>query len=250
MGASFNFECSNVGTHYFACAVDGACSSGNQKVRVYVSDPAKTVMLRAKGGVSLEQFNRKYTLLFAGYFLNQQSLAEATIDEAVSTAESLLANSPESCSDWIPASWNSDQSCQAFIYTDLGFISRAGPKPDFEASERFYMQALKISPGMCGATSYLAELRVQQNMKSEADKHYIEACKACGEHSMDFHDLRHAYKNRSWTLPSCPTTTTTTLAVVASNEESVHADVPSIAAGVLVRYLWLMLMMTLASVMI
>jgi len=202
----FEFSCDQVGTYYFACSVDDACSSGKQKVRIYVSDPAQTIELRARGGVSLEEFNRNYTLLFAGYFLNKQDIAHANLKDALVSAHSLLEHSPKSCSDWIPASWNSNQSCQAFVYTDLGFIARAGPDADFDTSERYYRRALAISPGMCGATSYLAELRVQQNMKTEADEQYVKACKACGEYSLDFHDLIWAYEQRGWALPSCPGT--------------------------------------------
>jgi len=238
--ASFNFECDGVGTYYFACSVDDACNSGNQKVRIYVSDPAKTLKLRAKGVVSLEAFNRKYTLLFAGYFLNQQNLAGASLDDAVLDAKSLLAHSPESCSDWIPASWNSNQSCQAFIYTDLGFISRAGPDPDFSASERYYMQALEISPGMCGATSYLAELRVQQNMKEQADELYVESCKTCGRDSMDFHDLRFAYEKRGWTPPPCTSPSNEVVTVLnfpvnAGATELPIADTTGLFEGMLLK---------------
>jgi len=168
-----------------------------------VSDPAKTVKLRATGVPSLEQFSRKYTLLFAGYYLNMQVLTENNADQAILDAQALLAHSPESCADWIPPSWNTNQSCQAFVYTDLGFLSRVRPDPDFEASERFYRIALGISPGMCGATAYLAELRVQQNRKSDADTLYVEACAACGADSLDFHDLVLAYDNRTWTPPVC-----------------------------------------------
>jgi len=124
-----------------------------------------------------------------------------------------LDNSPESCSDWIPASWNSPKSCTAFIYTDLGFISRVRPKPDFEASERYYNSALQISPGMCGATAYLAELRVQQGNQANADKMYAKACTACGAYSMDFTDLHFAYEQRNWKAPSCGKTSTTKSAV-------------------------------------
>ena len=50
---------------------------------------------------------------------------------------------------------------------------------------------------MCGATAYLAELRVQQNRKSDADTLYVEACAACGADSLDFHDLVLAYDGLS-----------------------------------------------------
>jgi len=215
--ASFDFACDKLGIFYFACSVQNACSEGNQKVRIYVSDPVKTVKLRAKGGLSLEEFNRKHTLLFAGYANNNQGISQANADKAITDAESVLKHSPESCSDWIPASWNSDKSCRAFLYTDLGFISRVRPTPDFAASERYYMQALQITPGMCGATSYLAELRVQQGNKAKADKLYVETCTACGQYSMDFFDLNFAYDKRQWTKPLCagqsrPTTTKASLA--------------------------------------
>lgn len=206
--SSYEFQCDTIGTHYFACSVDDACSSGRQKVRVYVSNPRKTVELRARGGVSLEEFNRKYTLIFAGYFLNQQTLSVNNANQALIDAQSVLSGSPESCADWIPESWNSNQSCQAFVYTDLGFLSRARPDPDFDASERYYNIALQISPGMCGATAYLAELRVQQNRRADADVHYMKACEACGMDNMDFHDLVLAYQNRSWTPPSCSNSST------------------------------------------
>jgi hypothetical protein len=202
--ASFEFLCEKVGTYYFSCSVDEACSIGNQKVRIYVSDPSKTVKLRAKGGMSLEEFNRKYTLLFAGYALNKQALSVNNADQAIVEAQSLLANSPESCADWIPESWNSHQSCQAFIYTDLGFLSRVRPDPDYAASEKYYKKALEISPGMCGATAYMAELRVAQNKKAEADLQYLETCTACGQHNMDFIDLFDAYSARNWKQPACP----------------------------------------------
>jgi hypothetical protein len=208
--STYTMSCDTVGTYYFACSVDGACSKGSQKVRIYVSDPVKTVKLRAKGVPSLEQFNRKYTILFAGYYLNMEVLAENNADQAILDAQALLAHSPESCADWIPTYWNTNQSCQAFIYTDLGFLSRVRPDPDFEASERFYKIALEISPGMCGATAYLAELRVQQNRKSEADALYAEACAVCGQNSFDFHDLVLAYDNRTWTPPVCGKAVATT----------------------------------------
>jgi hypothetical protein len=184
--------------------VDAACNNGKQKVRVYVSDPIKTIKLRAKGGTSLEEFNRKYTLLFAGYANNKQPLSSANADNAIKDAKKVLANSPESCSDWIPDSWNSNQSCQAFIYTDLGFISRVRPTPNFKDSEFYYKKALEISPGMCGATSYLAELRVQEGVEAIADLEYAKACVACGKHTMDLSDLELAYAKRGWTPPPCP----------------------------------------------
>jgi hypothetical protein len=206
--ATYDFDCSAVGTYYFACSVGNACSLGSQKVRIYVSDPQKTVALRAKGGLSLEGFNRKYTLLFAGYASNMQSLSNASASDAIQDSNSLLANSPLSCSDWIPQSWLSNQSCMAFVYTDLGFISRVRPTPDYAASEYYYKKALQISPGMCGATSYLAELRVQQNDKASADLEFAKACVACGKYSMDFSDLELAYQKRSWQMPSCSSSTT------------------------------------------
>jgi hypothetical protein len=224
---SFEFHCDKVGTHYFACSVGDACTSGAQKVRVYVSDPVKTVTLRANGGVSLEQFNMKYTLVFAGYFLNKQVLSQNNADQALLDAESILAQSPKSCSDWIPESWNTDQNCRAFVYTDLGFMSRARPDPDFEASERYYRKALEISPGMCGATSYLAELRVQQDRKADADKLYMESCRACGHNSMDFHDLVLSYANRSWTEPNC------TAATDASSNLGMSSQAPRTFSGLL-----------------
>jgi hypothetical protein len=207
---SFDFACNSVGTYYFACSVGGACEKGNQKVRIYVSAPQNTVSLRAKGSISLEEFNRKYTLIFAGYYSNKQSLSQVSANEAISAAQSILDHSPESCSDWIPVNYNTDQNCRAFILTDLGFISRVRPDADFVTADDYYAQALTVIPGMCGATSYRAELRVQQNIKVEADAFYYEACQACGEHSIDFTDLFFAYENRSWTPPSCATTSTAT----------------------------------------
>merc|ERR1712023_615164 len=81
--ASYSFNCDDVGTYYFACSVLDACSTGHQKVRIYVSDPEKTAMLRARGAKSLEQFNREYTLIFAGYYLNKQSLNSVSADQAI-----------------------------------------------------------------------------------------------------------------------------------------------------------------------
>jgi hypothetical protein len=207
--ASFQFDCEAVGTHYFACSVEDACSNGHQKVRIYVSDPQNTVKLRARGGVSLEQFNRDYTMLFAGYHLNNQPLTQNNADQALAKAESVLAKSPESCSDWILPSINTDKICKAFIYTDLGFISRVRPDADFEASERYYNQALEIIPGMCGATAYLTELRVQQNRRIDADVLLCETYDVCGRDSFDFHDVRFSYNSRNWTLPSCIDISTT-----------------------------------------
>lgn len=201
--STFDFPCDSVGVHYFACSVDDACVSGKQKVRVYVSDPARTAKMRAKGGMSLEQFNRKYTIVFAGYYLNAEVLPENNAAQAMLDAQEVLAKSPESCADWIPPSWNSNQSCSAFIYTDLGFLSRVRPDPDFAASEYYYNMALQISPGMCGATAYMAELKVQQNNKTGADEYYLAACTACGQTSMDFTALVISYENRSWTPPDC-----------------------------------------------
>ena len=76
--------------------------------------------------------------------------------------ESIAANAPQSCSDWIPEQFNSEQQCLAVAYTDMGVIMRARPVPDNEAAEMHYKKALEQKPQWCGAESYLTELKLQQ----------------------------------------------------------------------------------------
>ena len=136
--------------------------------------------------------------------LNKNKVNQTIILIRVWVYHGLKTNSKLPCSDWLWPSINSDKVCKAFVYTDLGFISRVRPDPDFEASERYNNQALTIIPGMCGATAYLTEeLRVQQNRRVDADVLLCKTYDACGRDSFDFHDVRFTYSIRNWLLPSC-----------------------------------------------
>lgn len=200
---SYEFSCDSLGAHFFACSVGDACAKGKQKVTIYVSEPEKTAALRTRGGISLEEFHRKYSLLFEGYARNHQALPSNNADQSILDGENVIAGSPESCSDWIMPSWNTDDNCKAVVYTDLGFIARVRPDPDFEASDRFYEKALALSPFMCGALAYQTELRVQQDRQADADALFQKACTSCGEQDSDFKEVLFAYQNKSWTVPAC-----------------------------------------------
>lgn len=48
--------------------------------------------------------------------------------------------------------------CRSATLNFLGFVNRKKAAPDYDAAEEYYLEALELWPGNCGAAAYLAEL--------------------------------------------------------------------------------------------
>ena len=180
-----------VGARYFSCSMGDACSKGLQKIRLHTTDPSKTATLRSTEYIdavtgntrthsSLAQVFEEYliTLTYNGHTL--QSDAEA--DEILAQLDSIVDNAPESCSDWLANP--TEKICQAFAYTDMGFIQRVRPTPDFGVADKHYARAVELGTGTgvgCAAQSYRTELMLAQvTPKHIIDEQYKKVCDACG----------------------------------------------------------------------
>ena len=114
---------------------------------------------------------------------------------------SIASRSPESCSDWLVAGQLNNQTCMAFVYTDLGVLYHRRKSSDLVKSAIYYDQALSLIPKFCLAESYLVELYLKRDDKLAADAQFKKACKACGPSDLDIELVRMSYKRKGWSLP-------------------------------------------------
>jgi len=200
------FTCTDPGTHFFACSMDNACQQARQRIRVQVIDSSKVASLKTTvdavlGAVVPTMANiMENDIADVDYkgFSN-----DARADKIVDRLKSAMRYSPTSCSDWIPANMNNNNTCVAALTSDLGFVMRARPTPNVKASREYYALSLKHDPKHCGTLSYLAELEVMENRKEQAMAQATKACGACGA-SIDVLSIAQSFKKKSWTLPdSC-----------------------------------------------
>merc|ERR1711988_802244 len=151
-------------------------------------------------------------------------------DELLRKLRSIAANSPQSCSDWVREDFNSNEQCLALVYTDMGVIMRARPRPNLERAEYFYNEALKQQPTWCGAESYLTELRIQQDNELAAAEQFGKACLACGSSKVDMVEVKIAFAEKGWQLPAdgcnAPLTPVPTFAT-GSNQAVTAVPIPS-----------------------
>jgi hypothetical protein len=214
---------------YFACAVGGACAKGFQRVRVRVVDPTKTAALVAAGKPTLSSVfaDDLITLAYNGHHVGSEDEAIRILRDLESIAE----NAPQSCADWIPAAQNTEAACQAYVATDMGFMERVRPVPNFTAAASHYARAIELQPTWCGAQAYRAELMLAEKAAvvavaeaggagefgearaaaaaaagaaaaAEVVSQYREACKVCaGTGGLTVVQLEFARRNEE--IPSC-----------------------------------------------
>ena len=198
---SFSFTCgSSIGTSYFACSVGEACQLGKQKLRIHVTNPSRTSTLRSQNVTTLAQYMEESIDPYYG----GKVLSEAVASSLVTKLEGIIDNSPTSCSDWIPPLDLSNETCLAYAYTDIGYISRQRAVVDYSMAKDYYGRALAVVPNFCLAESYLVELFIKEGVKSKADidAQFEAACSACGNAHLDMEILRNEYDKREWAFPA------------------------------------------------
>jgi len=206
--SSYVFSCTDPGTHFFACSMQDACQLSQQRIRVQVVDPSRAAALKTTvDAVTGEVVPTMASIMendIADVDYNGFS-SDAHATAIVERLESAMRHSPTSCSDWIPAHLNSNDTCVAALASDLGFVMRARPTPNAQASREYYALSLRHDASHCGTLSYLAELEVKEIRMQEATDAAEKACTACGP-SIDVLLLAQSFKGKSWTLPaSCLT---------------------------------------------
>ncbi len=158
---SYTFNCDSVGGKWFACSVGDACSKGLQRVRIHVTDPSKTAAIRStidpatgRNHVSMAEVFEQDLVNFAykGHVFNTTEQA----DLVAAKLQSVLANSPQSCADWLVPADLTDARCKSWVYTDLGVIARSKPQPSLSLAEQNYNLALAQTPSFCLAESYVS----------------------------------------------------------------------------------------------
>ena len=74
----------------------------------------------------------------------------------------------------------------------MGYVVRKGSKPDLDASERFYLAALKIDPRHRGALEYSGELYLMKGDLPRAEQQLATLDKACFFGCEELDDLKKA----------------------------------------------------------
>lgn len=121
--------------------------------------------------------------------------------QIIERLESAMRYSPTSCSDWLPASVNTNATCIAWLASDLGFVMRSRPNFDAQAARDYYRLSLEHDPSHCGSLSYLTELELQENNRDAAISAASAACTTCGM-SLDVLYLTQSFERKGWPLPS------------------------------------------------
>ena len=208
-----NIDCNGPTTRtmYYACSVGDACSKGFQRVRVHTTDPSKTKQLRMTQYVnnnvlrnhsSLAQVLEEHMieLTYNGHFIQTDAQAE----DILLSLRSIVQQAPLSCSDWMLNP--SIEECKAFAYTDMGFVERARPTPNFELAEEHYQRAILLQPTWCAAQGYRTQLLLalsnDPNNDKELKAQYQKACQVCvPSHGMETVQLEFAH--RGIEIPLC-----------------------------------------------
>jgi len=200
----YQIQCSSVGTTYYACNVDGACANGLQRVRIIVTDSSKTATIKSqKPGLKTLADVMEDDLVPVAYAKAGTSnvLTDTKADEIQVKLEAIVTSSPTACADWLlPVDLN-DATCKAFAYTDMGYLARKRPTPDYTQAETHYDRALNLIANFCPALAYKTELHVNKGEKSLADAAFRLACQHCGTNSLDMSDVRLAYGRKQWNVP-------------------------------------------------
>jgi len=180
--------------------VNEACQVGKQKIRIHVTEPSKKSALRSQNITTLAQYMEESVELYYG----GKVLTEAVASSLVAKLQGIIANSPTSCSDWIPSQDLSNETCLAYAYTDIGYIYRQRSAVDYATVKDYYDRALAVVPNFCLAESYLVELFIKEGVKSKADidAQFEAACSACGNAHLDMEILRNEYDKREWAFPA------------------------------------------------
>ena len=208
-----NIDCNGPTTRtmYYACSVGDACSKGFQRVRIHTTDPSKTKQLRMTQYVnnnvlrnhsSLAQVLEEHMieLTYNGHFIQTDAQAE----DILLSLRSIVQQAPLSCSDWMLNP--TIEECKAFAYTDMGFVERARPTPNFELAEEHYQRAILLQPTWCAAQGYRTQLLLalsnDPNNDKELKAQYQKACQVCvPSHGMETVQLEFAH--RGIEIPLC-----------------------------------------------
>jgi len=196
----FEFTCSFMGTRFFACSVNDACSRGKQRVRVHGVNSSKTASIRANNESTLAEYMKEAVKAYSTDA--QKSVPEAEADRLEEMLMSIASNSPASCADWMIPSHLSNTTCLAYVYTDLGVLYRQRAVSDLQKSQHYYGEALKLIPNLCLAQSYLVELQIKLGNRTGADAQFESACAACGSSDLDMEIIRMAYLQQGWDYPA------------------------------------------------
>ena len=91
-----------------------------------------------------------------------------------------------------------NKMCEADAYNLLGFVYRKKKGPNFVRSENYYLKALQLVPGHCGARSYLGELYVQTSNMTFAKTTLNRLISDCGRDSSEVVSLLKHWKDKGW----------------------------------------------------
>jgi Flp pilus assembly protein TadD len=72
----------------------------------------------------------------------------------------------------------------------MGYTLRKSTPPDLAASERHYLEALKINPRHLGALEYIGELHLMQGDLGQAEQRLAALATACASNCEEYKDLK------------------------------------------------------------
>ncbi|KAK3239903.1 hypothetical protein CYMTET_50201 [Cymbomonas tetramitiformis] len=188
---SYVFDCDTPGEYFLSCSMyEGQHCQNKQKVKIHVTDPKTTDDLPLSGHMTLASAE---ALIRDGYYTTEP-------DYTVERLWCVPSHCPVSAYDWDIASTN--ETCWAEVYNLLGFAHRKMPDPDYEHSEKYYLDALALVPDHCGALGYLTELYVTLDRTEEADETYLKLCDACGANHSSTIEVNGWYDDNGATPPA------------------------------------------------
>ena len=199
------FSCTTPGVFYFACNVGAACTNGLQRVRVIVTDKSKVSTLKTQQpGLETLADVMAGDLVPVAYAAvgTEKALTDVRADSINTKLTAIIQHSPASCSDWLIPSLLDDDTCKAYVHTDLGYIARTRPTPDYAAALQHYNDALLLKANFCLALSYKTELYIAKGEKDNANTAFRLACDACGTNTLDMTDVRLSYGKKDWSVPT------------------------------------------------
>lgn len=200
---TYTYACSEPGTSFFACNVEGACRQGMQRVRVMTLPDPNAETTTCSGDHCYGQILQNHIIPVAydgvlaateaGDSDTSDGLTEERANTIVALLEDAIPEAPGSCSDWLPAHYNVGDRCLVWLKTELGFIERVRPIPRLSESQEWYEEALESDSDHCGALSYAAELHLTKGDQATADSYFRRACASC-HWSLDVLAITQAYR--------------------------------------------------------
>lgn len=223
-GASgeYFFDCQNLGRHYLGCSKPNHCTKWNHKMNVQVVDPSTTATLRDTYNVANGHNHYSYGMVASQFLLGMTGgnaakgfSSNGVAEDAYNKLWCAEPHTPASCLDFFTVTTvneNAGKFCDAVIASDMGFVKRKRPNPDFAKAEEYYMKALTIAPNFCPAVAYAAGMYLQGASTpgiawnetvtmSLAHTWYEKACSACGDLTMDMDGLKREYIKARQMLP-------------------------------------------------